>query len=76
MSPDCYLMKSIFWMRWKSYDSEIWTDLAEIVTNDLLIEGVQVAQAKEEPWSYGKDVWMHICRGSTSLAEYNALLAL
>ena len=54
----------------------IWTDHAEFVVDDLLLKGVQVAQAKEELWSYGKDVWMHSFRGSTSLAEYNALLAL
>ena len=38
MSPDCYLMKSICWMRWKSYDSEIWTDHAEFVADDLLLK--------------------------------------
>ena len=80
MSLVCFLLKSILcfhtWMRWKSYDLEIRTDHAEIVADNLLLKEFQVAQAKEEPWSYGKDAWMHIFRGSISLAEYNALLAL
>jgi len=77
MSPVCFLLKSILcfhtWMRWKSYDSEIRTDHA---ADNLLFKELQVAQAKEEPWSYGNDAWMYIFRGSISLAEYNALLAL
>ena len=31
-------MKSICWMRWKSYDSEMWTDHAEFVADDLLLK--------------------------------------
>ena len=80
MSPVCFLMKSILWfhiwMRWKSYDSEIRTDHEKIIADNLLLKELQGAQAKKEPWSYGKDAWMHIFRGSISLAEYNALLAL
>ena len=42
MSPICFLLKSILcfstWMRWKSYDSEIRTDHAEIVADDLLLK--------------------------------------
>ena len=56
MSPVCFFLKSILcfhtWMRWKSYDSEIRTNHAEIVAE---VYGVHDAQAKEEPWSYGKD---------------------
>ena len=63
-------------MIWKSYDSEIRTDHVEIAADNLLLKELQVAQAKEEPWSYGKVSWMYIFRGSISLAEYNALLAL
>ena len=80
MSLVFFLLKSILcfhtWMIWKSYDSEIRTDHAKIVVDNLLLKELQVAQAKEESWSYGKDTWMHIFRGSISLAEYNALLAL
>ena len=60
MSPVCFLLKSILcfhtWMRWKSYDSEIRTDHAEIVADNLLLKEFQVAQAKEEPWPYEEDV--------------------
>ena len=80
MSPICILLKSILffhtWMKWKSYDSEIRTDNVEIVADYLLLKEFQVSEAKEELWSYGKDAWMHIFRGSISLAKYNALLAL
>ena len=80
MSPVCFLLKSILcfhtWMRWRFYDSEIRTDHAEIVADNLLLKEFQVAQAKEKPWSYGRDAWMHIFRGSISLAKYNALLSL
>ena len=33
-----YLMKNIFWIWWKSYDSEIRTDHVEIVADELLLE--------------------------------------
>ena len=52
MSPDCYLMKSICWMRWKSYDSEIWTDHAEFVADGMMLKVFMIAQEKGEPWSH------------------------
>ena len=80
MSPVFFLLNSILcfhtWMIWKSYDSEIRIDHAEIVADNLLLKEFQISQAKEEPWSYGKDAWMHIFRGNISLAEHNTLLAL
>ena len=42
MSPDCFLLKSIFcfhtWIRWKTDDSVIRIDHAEIVADNLLLK--------------------------------------
>ena len=63
-------MKNICWMRWKSYDSEMWTDHAEFVVDDLLLKVFKLHKLRRSLGHMERMHWMHFFRGSPSKMHY------